>query len=288
MDKTGAARLSIISNVLLVLAKGAIGIIGGSMSILAEAVHSAVDLIAAVIAYIAVLFADRPADEAHAYGHGKFENLSGTVEALLIIVAGAYIVYESIERIITNAPVERLDLGMVIMLVSAVANFLVSANLFRVAKQTDSIALEADGHHLRLDVYTSLGVLFGLILVHLTNFVILDRLIGLCVALWIGWIGIQLSRKAIGPLMDSQLPAAEMERIVEIINSEPRILDFHKLRTRKAGAQRHIDVHLLMPRDMSLTTAHELAEEVEDKIRSELENVTIVTHVEPAEEDSNA
>lgn len=288
MDKTGAARLSIISNVLLVLAKGAIGIIGGSMSILAEAVHSAVDLIAAVIAYIAVLFADRPADEAHAYGHGKFENLSGTVEALLIIVAGAYIVYESIKRIITNAPVERLDLGMAIMLVSAVANFLVSANLFRVAKQTDSIALEADGHHLRLDVYTSLGVLFGLILVHLTNFVILDRLIGLGVALWIGWIGIQLSRKAIGPLMDSQLPAAEMERIVEIINSEPRILDFHKLRTRKAGAQRHIDVHLLMPRDMSLTTAHELAEEVEDKIRSELENVTIVTHVEPAEEDSNA
>ncbi len=286
MEKTGAAILSVISNIILVLAKGAIGIIGGSMSILAEAVHSAVDLIAAVIAYIAVLFADRPADEAHAYGHGKFENLSGTVEAILIVIAGVYIVCESVKRIITNAPVERLDLGMAVMLISAVVNFLVSANLFRVAKQTDSIALEADGHHLRLDVYTSLGVLLGLVLVWLTGYVILDRIIGLLVASWIGWIGFQLSRKAIGPLMDSQLPAAEMERIVEIINSEPRVLDFHKLRTRKAGQYRHIDVHLLVPRDMSLTTAHELAEEVEDKIRSELENVTIVTHVEPADEES--
>jgi cation diffusion facilitator family transporter len=281
MSKTAAARLSIISNVILVLGKGALGIIGGSMSILAEAVHSAVDLVAALIAYIAVRFADLPADDTHAYGHGKYENLSGTAEALLVIIAGAFIVYESIIRILHHAPIEQLGFGMVVMAVSAVANWFVSANLFRVAEQTDSIALEADGHHLRLDVYTSLGVLAGLILVKLTGLILLDRLIGLGVAVWIGWIGVQLSIKAIGPLMDSQLPAAEVERIVSIIQEDPRVIDFHKLRTRKSGAHRYVDVHLLVPRDMTLNTAHALAEEVEDKIRSELENMNVVTHVEP-------
>jgi len=286
MDKAKAASFSVASNCILVVIKAFVGILSGSMSILAEAVHSAVDLVAALIAYLAVKFADKPADEAHAYGHGKYENLSGTIEALLIIGAGLYIVYECIMRIISRAPIERLGLGMIVMVVSAIANWAVSENLFRVARKTDSVALEADAHHLRLDVYTSVGVLLGLALVRLTGWVILDRIIGLGVALWIGWIGIQLSMKAAGPLMDLQLPAAEIERIVEIIKRDPRVVDFHKLRTRKAGAHRYVDVHLLVSREMSLQTAHALAEEVEDKIRSELDNVSVVTHVEPEEDSS--
>ena len=279
--KSKAASISIASNALLVLLKGVVGFITGSVSILAEAVHSAVDLIAAMIAYFAVNVADQPPDEAHAYGHGKFENISGTVEAILIIAAAVYIAYEAILRTLHGAAVERLSMGMVVMLISAVANWIVSANLFRVAKETDSIALEADGHHLRLDVYTSAGVLVGLVVIYLTDIVLIDRLMGFAVALWIGWIGLQLSGKALGPLLDLQLPEDEIEQILTILHSDERVLGYHKLRTRKSGAQRHVDVHLVVQRGLSLTEAHNLAEEVEDKIRAKLENVFVLTHVEP-------
>ncbi|MGB9589098.1 MAG: cation diffusion facilitator family transporter [Armatimonadota bacterium] len=282
--KSRAAKVSVVSNTMLVLIKGFVGLLTGSISILAECIHSAVDLVAAVIAYLAVRVADQPPDEAHTYGHGKYENISGAVEAFLIIVAAAYIGYEAVARILNKTGVERLGAGMGIMILSCIVNFLVSELLFRVAKKADSIALEADAQHLRLDVYTSFGVFLGLLLVYLTGAVIIDRLLGLVVALWIAWIGIQLSRKAVGPLLDLQLPAAEVERIATIIDSEPNVVGFHKLRTRKSGHQRHVDVHLVVPKCMSLTEAHNLAEEIEDKIRAEFDNVFILTHVEPEDE----
>lgn len=282
--KTRVARLSVLSNAFLVLAKLAIGFLTGSVSILAEAIHSGIDLVAAVIAFFAVLVSGRPPDKEHAYGHGKFENISGTVEALLIIAAAVYIGCEAVQRFIHGAELKRLGIGMAVMFVSAVMNWIVSARLFRVAEQTDSIALEADGHHLRLDVYTSTVVFVGLVVVYITELVVIDQLLALGVALWIAWIGIQISRKALGPLLDLQLPLAEVERIVSIIDSDERLLGYHKLRTRKAGAQRHVDVHLLLRQNTSLIDAHNLAEEVEDKIRAEFDNVTVVTHVEPPEE----
>lgn len=280
-SKTGAARASVISNTLLVLVKGAVGLLTGSVSVLAESIHSAVDLAAALIAYVAVRVADQPPDEYHAYGHGKFENVSGTVEALLILAAAAYIGYEAVARILHGAGVERLSIGMGVMLISALANWFVSARLFKVARETDSIALEADGQHLRLDVYTSIGVFAGLLAVYLTGIVLIDRLLGLAVAIWIAWIGFDLSRTTLGPLLDPQLPPAEVERIISIIGSEKKVLGYHKLRTRKSGGQRHVDVHLIVPEAMSLTEAHALAEDVEDKIRAEFGNVMVLTHVEP-------
>jgi len=280
-SKTGAARASVISNALLVLVKGAVGLLTGSVSVLAESIHSAVDLAAALIAYVAVRVADQPPDEYHAYGHGKFENVSGTVEALLILAAAAYIGYEAVARILHGAGVERLSIGMGVMLISALANWFVSARLFKVARETDSIALEADGQHLRLDVYTSIGVFAGLLAVYLTGIVLIDRLLGLAVAIWIAWIGFDLSRTTLGPLLDPQLPPAEVERIISIIGSEKKVLGYHKLRTRKSGGQRHVDVHLIVPEAMSLTEAHALAEDVEDKIRAEFGNVMVLTHVEP-------
>jgi cation diffusion facilitator family transporter len=282
-QKTTVARLSVISNLLLVAGKAAVGLITGSVGILAEAIHSAVDLLAALIAFLAVRVADAPPDEAHAYGHGKYENISGTVEALLIIIAAVYIGYEAIIRIVHGAPVEKLGIGIGVMLVSALANWIVSARLFKVAKETDSIALETDGHHLRLDVYTSAGVLVGLLVVYLTDIVLIDRLLGLAVALWIGWIGWRLSVQAVGPLLDLQLPIPEVERITEIIDSDERVRGYHKLRTRKSGAQRHVDVHLIVPKEMTLVDAHNLAEEIEDKIRAEFDHVAVLTHVEPEE-----
>ena len=269
-----------ISNISLVAGKTVVGLITGSVGILAEAIHSAVDLIAALIAYLAVRVSDAPPDEAHAFGHGKYENISGTVEALLIIAAAIYIGYEAILRILHKAPVEQLGYGILIMFISALANWIVSAKLFKVAEETDSIALETDGHHLRLDVYTSAGVMVGLLAVYLTDIVLIDRLLGLAVALWIGWIGWQLSVKAVGPLLDLQLPLPEVGRIISIIDADERVRGYHKLRTRKSGAHRHVDVHLLVPKEMTLVDAHDLAEEIEDKIRAEFNNVTVLTHVE--------
>lgn len=282
--KTGVARLSVISNTILVLTKLIIGIVTGSVSILAEGIHSGIDLIAAVIAFFAVRVADRPPDETHAYGHGKYENISGTVEALLIILAAIYIGFEAVQKFIHGGVLAQLDMGLVVMFISATLNWFVSGQLFKVAKQTDSIALEADGHHLRLDVYTSLGVFVGLLIVRITGWVIVDQILALAVALWIGWVGIQISGKAVGPLLDQQLPLDEVERIVTIIDSDKRIVGYHKLRTRKAGAHRYVDVHLLVPSVMNVTEAHDLAEEIEDQIRGEFHNTSVVTHVEPDNE----
>ncbi len=282
--KMGVAKLSVISNTILVGSKLAIGFVTGSVSIIAEGIHSGIDLVAALIAYFAVRVADRPPDETHAYGHGKYENISGTVEALLIILAAVYIAYEAIQKYLHGGELVNLNLGIAIMVVSAVLNWIVSANLFKVAKQTDSIALEADAHHLRLDVYTSLGVFAGLIVVKITHLVIVDQILAFAVALWIGWVGIQISMKAVGPLLDQQLPLDEIERIATIIDSDERIVAHHKLRTRKSGAHRHVDVHLLMPVDMTLTAAHAIAEEIEDQIREEFAFTTVVTHVEPEDD----
>ena len=282
--KAVAAQLSIVSNSTLVALKLLVGFVTGSVSIIAEAIHSGVDLIAAVIAYFAVRMSAQPPDEAHAYGHGKYENISGTVEALLIVIAAIFIGVEAVKKL-QHPHVMKAGLGVLIMLISAVANWLVSANLFKVARETDSIALEADGHHLRLDVLTSLGICIGLFAVYVFRSVpwvmYIDPVMGVLVAIWVGWIGLQLSARAIGPLLDMQLPLSEVERITEIIHSDPRILGFHKLRTRKSGAQRFVDVHLLVSGQMSLSEAHDLAEDIEDKIRAEFDHVSIITHVEP-------
>lgn len=286
--KAKVARLSVASNAVLVAAKLGVGVYTGSISIIAEAIHSAVDLLAAMIAFFAVRMSDQPPDEAHAYGHGKYENISGTLEAFLIMVAAVVIGTESIKKFLHPA-VLNPGPGVLVMLVSAVANWLVSARLFKVAKETDSIALEADGHHLRLDVFTSAAIFLGLFVIYATRGFwpgaeIIDPILGLLVAVWVGWIGLQLSGRALGPLLDTQLPMQEVERITMIIHSDCRVLGFHKLRTRKSGAQRHVDVHLIVKGDMSLTEAHDLAEEVEDKIRAEFDHVSVLTHVEPEDD----
>ncbi|MHB0999345.1 MAG: cation diffusion facilitator family transporter [Armatimonadota bacterium] len=285
--KTAAAKISILSNISLVILKLIVGGVTNSVSIMAEAIHSAVDLAAAIIAFFAVRVADEPPDEVHAFGHGKYENVSGTIEAFLIIIAAVYVGYESIRRIIEGVEVKRALAGIIVMLVSALANFIVSTILFKVSSETDSIALEADGHHLRLDVFTSIGVLIGLIVVYITGISLIDQMLGIGVALWIGWIGIQLSAKALHPLLDQQLPSHELQEIQTILDTDPRILGYHKLRTRKSGAQRHIDVHILVSSDLSVGEAHNLAENVEDRIRGCFSNAFVLTHVEPEDEDSS-
>jgi len=263
-----------------------VGILTGSISILSEAIHSGIDLIAALIAYVSVKKSSQPADERHRYGHGKIENISGTVEALLIIVAAVWIIYEAVSKLRHGVEVEQLGWGMAIMGLSAGVNFLVSSKLMRVARKTDSVALEADALHLRTDVYTSVGVLAGLVGIKLTGITLLDPLAAIGVALLIIKTGIDLSRQAFLPLVDTSLPEEEEEVIVEVINSfSEHYLEFHKLRTRKSGSERHVDLHLVVPKESKVHQVHTLCDMMEAEIKRRLPRSHVLIHIEPCPDD---
>ena len=279
--KRQAAGLSILSNSFLVAAKLIVGIVSGSVSVLSEAIHSATDLIASLIAFFSVRASDEPPDAEHPYGHGKIEGVSGLVEALLIFVAAFYIVYEAVAKLFSHARTPQLDAALIVMAVSAIANFFLSRHLRRVASETDSLALEADGEHLQTDVLTSAGVFIGLALARFTRLAWLDPVTGLAVALLIVHTAYRLTRHSMKPLLDARLPAEEEERIKKILNNDLRVLGYHKLRTRKSGSQRHADVHVLIDDDCTLVQAHDLTEELEDGIRKVLPDTHINIHIEP-------
>lgn len=282
--RTGAAGLSVLSNTLLILLKVVAGILSGSISIIAEAIHSGLDLVAAGIAFFSLRIAGRPADREHPFGHGKVENISGTIEAGLIFVAAAFILYEAIKRIIEGAVIEYVSVGIGVMAVSVVVNILVSRHLLRIARETDSIALEADARHLSTDVYTSLGVLGGLIVVRITGLNILDPIIALGVALFILKTAYDVMKRAFPPLIDVRLPEDEETLIASCISEHyGELVGFHELRTRKAGSERFIDLHLVMAKNASVEEAHRLCDHLEEDIKSKLLNATVTIHVEPCE-----
>ena len=284
--KTSAAGLSIISNSLLIVLKLGVGIATGSVSIISEAIHSGMDLLAALIAFFSLRFASKPADAEHPFGHGKAENVSGAIEAALIFIAAAIIIYGAIARIITGARVELVELGIGVMAVSLVVNIIVSRHLLRVARATDSIALEADARHLTTDVYTSLGVLMGLVVVRVTGLYILDPIIAIGVALLIMRTAYILTRKSFAGIMDVRLPEEEERIITSSINEHyGELLGFHELRTRKSGSERYIDLHLVMAKGVSIEEAHRLCDHLEDDIKRKLANADVIIHVEPCDED---
>lgn len=280
--KTSAARLSIVSNMLLVLLKLLVGFWTGSVSVLSEAVHSATDLLASGIAFLSVRIADTPPDEDHPYGHGKIESLSGLAEALLIFVAATFIIYEAFAKLIAHQThVPQVDAGLAVMGFSALVNVGVSRHLHRVATETDSLALHADAEHLRTDVLTSIGVFVGLVLVRLTGKALFDPLTALFVALFIVHAAYRISRHATQLLLDVRLPAEEEAAIQEVLETDSRVLSFHKLRTRKSGTARYVDVHVQIDDEHTLVEAHDLTEELEDRIRALLPAIYINIHIEP-------
>jgi cation diffusion facilitator family transporter len=286
--KTSAAGLSILSNSVLVALKLTVGIIMGSVSVISEGIHSAVDLLAAIIAFFSIRAAVKPADEEHEFGHGKIENISGSIEALLIFLAAALIIYEAIVKIINRAKPEFLVAGIGIMAFSVVANFFVSRFLHKIASRTDSVALEADAWHLTTDVYTSLGVLVGLLVVEITHWYILDPIIAIGVALLIVRAAWNITRKSMGGLVDVRLPQAEEDIIAASITEHlGEITGFHELRTRKAGSQRYIDLHLVLPKSVTLEEAHKLCDHLESDIKSKLSNGLVTIHCEPCEQAEN-
>jgi cation diffusion facilitator family transporter len=281
--KERTARLSVISNFLLVLLKLAVGFFTGAVSLISEAAHSGVDLLASVIAFYAVRKADEPPDGNHAYGHGKFENLSGAIEAVLIVAAAVWIVYEAGNKINTARVPEFLEYGIILMIVSIGVNYWVSERLFKVAKETGSHALEADGLHLRADIWTSVGVLAGLVIIHFTGLAWLDPVIAIVVAGVVFKAGYGMSKKSLYELTDISLPAEEEQVIVDVIKSHTEVISFHQLRTRRSGSWRLIDMHLILYKDMHLNKAHAVCDQIEAEIKEKLGPCDVVIHLEPCD-----
>jgi cation diffusion facilitator family transporter len=282
-SKSGAAGLSIASNAVLIALKLAAGAITGSIAIITEAIHSLIDLVASVIAFISVRKADEPADEEHPYGHEKVENLAANIEGILILVGAAVIVYEATHRLVAGSSIESLGVGIAVMGFSVVANLVVSTVLYRQARLHDSPALEGDAAHLRTDAMTSAGVLVGLALVEITGADAFDSITALVVAGAIVWAGINIIRRSSGVLVDEVLPDAEMDRIEAAIAAArtPDVAGYHKLRGRRAGSRRHIDFHVQYRSGTSLERAHELAHEMRDSIEAEIPQAEVLIHVEP-------
>jgi cation diffusion facilitator family transporter len=282
-SKSGAAALSIASNSILIALKLAAGAITGSIAIVTEAIHSMIDLVASVIAFISVRKADEPADEEHPYGHEKVENLAANFEGILILVGAAVIVYEASHRLVVGASVETLGVGIAVMGFSVIANLVVSAVLYRQARVHESPALEGDAAHLRTDALTSAGVLVGLGLVEITGVVAIDSITALVVAAAIVSAGINIIRRSSGVLVDETLPDSEMDRIEQAIATArtPEVAGYHKLRARRAGRRRHIDFHVQYRSGTSLERAHELAHEMRDSIEAEIPQAEVLIHAEP-------
>ncbi|HEX4734605.1 MAG TPA: cation diffusion facilitator family transporter [Thermoleophilaceae bacterium] len=282
--KTRAAAISIASNSILIALKVVAGVITGSVAILTEAAHSAIDLLASVIAFFSLRKAAEPADASHPYGHAKLENLAAAIEGMLILVGAVVIVYESIHRLAIGANIDSLGLGIAVIGFSALANFGVSHYLYREARITESPALQGDAAHLRTDAWTSVGVLVGLSLVAITGVDALDAITALVVAGAIVSAGVRLVTSSSRVLVDEALPAEELDKVREVMRAHEgsEVLGFHALRARRAGSRRYIDMHVQFRDGTSLERAHDLAHQLQGEIRARLGGgADVLIHLEP-------
>jgi cation diffusion facilitator family transporter len=255
-----------------------------SVGLLSDALESIVNLVAAIVALIALTVAAQPADEEHEYGHTKAEYFSGATEGVLIIVAAVGIMVTALERLVHPQPLERLGLGLAISVIASLINAGVALVLHRAGKRYNSIALEADSHHLLTDVFTTGGVLLGMGVVMMSGWAILDPIIAIAVALWIVRTGITIVRQSMAGLLDSSIPREQRARVEEILDGYAGI-KWHALRTRQAGVRTFVSVHLLVPGAWTVQRGHDLAEQIESKIRSVFTRATVLTHLEPIEDD---
>jgi cation diffusion facilitator family transporter len=285
-SKEGAAKLAMAAVSLLILIKVVASIITGSISIRADAIHSVIDLVGVTIGYIGIRIARRPPDEDHTFGHGKAENIASAVIAGIIFIAAGTIFYEAIRRLITGGAVEMLTTGIYVTVAAIVINGAGSWYILRVARATDSIALKASSRDMLADVWSSCAVLIGLVLVRLTGLTMLDPIVALLVALVITRTAYITMKQSIGGLMDAKLPDEEEIVVKECITKyEKQIVGFHALRTRKAGSQRFINLHLVMPKNASVEDTHHMCDHIEADIAERLRDSSVTIHVEPCFEE---
>ena len=277
-----AALLSVASNTVLTLAKLVLGIVTGSVAVLSEAVHSAGDLVASGIAFVAVRTSARPPDHSHPYGHEKAENLAAAVEGVLIVAAGGYVAVEAGRRLAEGGShVDHLWLAVAVMAASAVVNVLVTARLRRVARSTGSPAIEGDAAHLTADVWTSAGTAAGLLLVLVTGWQPLDALVALAVSAYVLFMGGRLTWRAAQVLLDTALPAHEQDQIDRVLAGFATDgVSFHKVRGRRAGSKRHVDLHMVVPPETTVRHGHRLSGQVKGELVRALPGTEVLIHLE--------
>jgi cation diffusion facilitator family transporter len=289
--KERVAMLSVASNSVLVIFKAIAGALIGSVSIISEAIHSGMDLLAAVIAFFAVRKSHAPADKQHPFGHGKLESISGLVEAGLIFIAAVWIIFEAFKKFSTAGEVEQPGWGVAVMLVSAIVNIFVSRKLFVVGAETDSLALQADAWHLRTDVYTSAGVMGSLAIIWGGGYFFpgvslgwLDPAAAVIVAVIIMKAAWNLTARAVGDLMDMKLPYDEEQWIRTAISSlGNKLCGYHQLKTRKAGNFRFIEFHIKVDPQMTVETSHRIAHELKRLMRKKFPLSATTVHIEPCD-----
>lgn len=277
-----AARLSLASNAFLVIIKVTAGFASGSISVLAEGVQSIVDVAASALILITIRAASQPPDPSHPYGHGKLENVASLAQMVLILSTAGYLLSAAWDRWQRPA-MPRLDWGVAALAVAVLVNAVVSAHLLRVARRTQSQALEAEALHLRSDLLSCVGVIVGLGVVWLTREPRLDPLMAAVMTGFVVLSALRLLRESLRPLLDESLPEAEEARVRAVLDGDPRVLDYHRLRTRRAGSYRLMDVHILLDDSLTFLEAHAVAEEVEGAVREALPNVDVTVHAEPFE-----
>ena len=284
--KENVAKLSIFAVSLLIVLKVVASILTGSIAIRADAVHSAIDLLGVIIGYIGIRISGKPPDERHAFGHGKAENITSAVIAGLIFIAAGTIFYQAVQRLIVGATVELVTVGIYVTAVAIVINAIISWYALRVARSTDSLALEATARDMFADMLSSCAVLVGLILVMVTGISILDPIVALLVSVVIARTAYLTMKKSFGGLMDTRLPEVEEDEIRScLMEHTGQLVGFHDLRTRKAGGHRFVDLHLVMSKNASVEEAHRICDEVERDIKSRLSRANVTIHVEPCSEE---
>lgn len=286
---TTFAWLSIGAAVVTIALKTGAYFLTGSVSLLSDAMESVVNLVAAIVALIALTLAAKPASSRYTFGRSKAEYFSAAIEGAMIFGAAALIIFAAIQRLLNPQPVDSLGIGLLISALAAVINGAVGYYLVRIGKKYRSITLEADGKHLLTDLVTSAGVIVGLLLVMLTGWDFLDPVIAILVALNIIRVGVQLLSTSVAGLLDVTLPTEENKQIVKILQGhvEKDRISFHGLQTRQAGRHRFINVDLQVPGNWSVTQGHDLALVIEAEIHATLSDSTIVIHVEPIEDASS-
>ncbi len=256
-----------------------------SIGLLSDAIESVVNLVAAVFAFLMIKLAEKPEDKNHPFGHSKAEYFSSLLEGGLIFAAAITIIITAIQRLFSPVPLEKISLGLLFSSVASLINLIVGLKLIQTGKKYHSITLEADGHHLLTDVYTSLGVILAVFFVGLTNILILDPLIAIFVALNILWTGFSLIKKSVLGLIDTAIDKNEIKKIEQILKKhQKKGFAFHKIQTRQSGQKKFISFHLLFPNQWSIKKAHDLAEKIEQEIKTKISNAVVQTHLEPIDD----
>jgi cation diffusion facilitator family transporter len=286
VKKIGAARLSVGVAFFLALIKLSSGFIFRSLGMVSAGVDSLMDLFASLINYFSMKESIKPADSEHPYGHGKIENVASVIQAGFMGLAGVFLIWEGVRRILYVHDLPDYDAGIVVILISIMISFLVGRKLAKVGRETDSPLLEADALHFTMDTYTNTGVMAALALSKWSGRVIFDRLIAIVIGIWIIFSALRIFKTSFDALMDKYIPHELREQIDRtILSHSPTIIGYHKLRTRRAGSQKLIDLHLVTCREMNIADAHRITDHIEKEIESKIANSDVIIHVEPCTEE---